>query len=156
MPIRHDPRCLEKQAARQAWVEAHPQFCPTCDAHGELTSVENGAPHGAGFWAMESSEPCEQCLGHGNCPRCGETLFPQDNADGDQDNAWYENQALCPHCGWNWGKGKDDFAPSAECDCWIQEEREFDEYLVGTLRALRNKNSCFTPGSIRSKVWASS
>lgn len=122
--MKHDQRCIAQSAKRQTWVQAHPHFCKKCDANGVVTSTENGAPHGEGFWAMEVADDCEHCLGKGTCPRCGNTLFPHDNADGDQFNAWCENQDPCPHCGWNWGNGKADFAPDAECYCWVKDEDE--------------------------------
>ena len=60
---------------------------------------------------MEFDEPCEHCLEHGICPRCGKLAWP--------DDAFEQETLICPHCGWNEDKAAEMAAPvEPECFCY--------------------------------------
>lgn len=75
------------------YVEEWPKFCRDCGGYGAATFIENGAPHGCGFWPMEVQDDCPSCIGKGICPRCG-TLNYDD---------WVDDEVPCPECGWVFG-----------------------------------------------------
>ena len=110
--MNHNEKCLETQARAKAWGEKYPKACPICHGAGELSYEENLAPHASGeVWMCGSTDLCT-CVEDGECPRCGEkNTLPEGNTD-----------SPCTACGWNWGKGEEDFQPDTECLCWMAEE----------------------------------
>lgn len=95
---------IEKaEKARREWAEKWPNHCKTCEGHGEFHFTENGAPHGAGYWPMDMSEPCDDCTGKGICPRCGAV-----------DAIDEEGYGPCEKCGWKY----DDLGMPPEPEIW--------------------------------------
>lgn len=96
------------QIDQKAFEEKWPNHCPHCGGGGVVYYTENGAPHGAGFWPMEMTDPCPFCMGQ--CPLCG-TVFPEDDEEMDR----------CVVCGWEWEKDNETAPGEFECDCWMEE-----------------------------------
>lgn len=118
MIMEHSKECLEYQAKTKAtfdaWVIQWPNYCRSCQGSGLHTWTENGAPHGAGFWAMPMSELCSVCSEIGNCPRCSQPgLTSEDRGDNDT------GSGPCKFCGWN----EDDACPRETIDgpCLCEE-----------------------------------
>ena len=63
--------------------------CIHCAGTGTETYYENGAPHGAGYWAMPVSDICGYCLDKGICPNCANKLTEMDSP------------IICTRCNWN-------------------------------------------------------
>lgn len=109
----HTTECDQAQAKtdieRAAYTARWPHYCHTCNGQGVKHDRVNKAPHGEGPWWDDEFDPCSKCSDEEICPRCG-----QHNPD------WLtpENPGPCPHCGWNWGEGSDDYLPAMhECYC---------------------------------------
>jgi hypothetical protein len=121
----HTQKCKDddakRDAQRAAWFEQWPGACEKCDGAGVHYSIENGAPHGAGFWAMDCEDPCV-CTEQLKCARCGQ-----------EDALNEDGEGPCPACGWDY----DDFAPAGHgedpCDCmtevWEKLEVAYGEYV---------------------------
>jgi len=61
---------------RLGWLSRNSDYCRDCAGVGIVTSRENQAPLGSGLnWAETSVEPCEECVGGGKCPTCGNPLL---------------------------------------------------------------------------------
>lgn len=119
---KHTPACKQNQRryrlAMKVYVKKFPDWCWTCRGSGYVHWTENGAPHGEGYWAMPMTDVCEHCTGKGICPRCAK--FVRED--------WADKETPCPHCGWNWGKGKNDLPPpELECDCWSLQYSKTEE-----------------------------
>lgn len=109
--MEHTEKCLAEQgrvkAAFEAYVTRWPFYCWSCNATGFNSWTEDGAPHGAGFWAMPTSEPCSECSEVGKCPRCGQPgLTSEERGDSDT------GSGPCWVCGWN----DDDACPPETLD----------------------------------------
>ncbi len=126
----HTAEC-RAQAARaleaiRVWEEKYPGYCRTCGGAGTISWTENGAPHGAGFWAMPMTEGCDACLVQNRCPRCGFQMLPKDQdvpePGGEIAGRFRDLPEPCPHCGW-WS---DDSQPY-EWECWGDCVRENEE-----------------------------
>jgi len=85
--------CAEIAVENKAWRERWPNHCQTCEGAG-------GFHHPGNRETPPDFDICE-CSEAGKCPRCMELAWPGDDID----------DVPCPHCGWNWCKGKDDAAP---------------------------------------------
>lgn len=59
--------------------------CITCNGTGSITTYENGAPQGEGYWAMPVEDMCPVCFEQGFCPNCHFSIG--DNTE-------------CKRCGW--------------------------------------------------------
>lgn len=115
---KHSAACTadwERYEQELAAFEArYPGYCRTCGGTGELRYIENGAPHGAGYWPMLMIELCEDCMGR--CPRCGYT--PTDWTEAQWDR-FYDGMEPCPVCGFIHGEQDQWTAPpEPECDYW--------------------------------------
>ncbi len=111
----HSVDCIAAEQAMNAYVAQWTNYCQHCQGAGVLTWQENQAPLGSGHtWLETLSEPCDNCVGAGRCPRCGGAA-PASWDDGGEEP--------CPHCGWNWCKVAGDCKPDAECYCyeWTDE-----------------------------------
>jgi len=107
--------CIAAEQAMNAYVAQWTNYCQHCQGAGVLTWQENQAPLGSGHtWLETLSEPCDNCVGAGRCPRCGGAA-PASWDDGGEEP--------CPNCGWNWCKVAGDCKPDAECYCheWTDE-----------------------------------
>jgi hypothetical protein len=114
--MEHNEKCVETLAAATAWDEKYPNACTICHGGGILSYSENQSPLGSGeVWMMESSDLCT-CIENDLCPRCG--------AKG---TLTEDEETPCSSCGWNWGKGKEDFRPDTECLCWMEDLKDYDE-----------------------------
>lgn len=119
----HTEFCKNQQAKREQWLATWVNHCPTCKGAGVIVTGGDMVDYGSTRVSLpDYADPCETCWG--NCPRCGEQLYTSDDAAGDA----FDQQTPCPFCGWEWGKGKDDICPDAECYCW--EVYEPDPYPV--------------------------
>ena len=77
--MKHSDGCLahqvEMKRVHDEWVAKWPNYCRKCGGAGEFIYQENQAPFGSGcVWLETLSEPCEECLGNGHCPRCGKDI----------------------------------------------------------------------------------
>lgn len=114
--VRRERRERERRLYLASWRHT---YCQKCGGAGIVTWVENGAPHGEGFWPMDMSEPCEACLGFGKCPRCGH--------EHGEESAFVENDEPCERCGWT---SRDGGLPEpSECYCWAAADKPLDEVL---------------------------
>lgn len=108
----------------QEFERTYPGYCRKCGGVGLFQTVENGAPHGAGYWPMPMTELCEDCLEAGKCPRCGAVL---DNEDGTSESyeEFLDGYSPCPKCGFVVGDYQQDVAlQEPECLCWLREDVE--------------------------------
>ena len=64
--------------------------CLTCNGTGVISFTENGAPYGAGYWPMDVSDICPDCLDSGFCPGC-HLEIPEN----------LEEQYKCSRCDYN-------------------------------------------------------
>lgn len=76
---------VEKHKPKENWGLR----CLTCGGTGTITTYENGAPMGAGYWAMPVSDDCPDCIEKGLCPNCGLKLEDMETA------------IVCPRCAWD-------------------------------------------------------
>lgn len=91
--------CKEVTEAAIAWEKAWPHHCKSCYGKGGESWTEmHGFKHGAG---EQMYDICEDCVGKGNCPRCGATSWPLDN----------EEETPCSTCNWNWCRSEGDACP---------------------------------------------
>lgn len=104
-------------ALSRMYRELYPLHCKTCHGQGVQIGIDwVPMPFGVGNCAMETPEPCGDCLGEGKCPRCGREIATDDDAEYTKFNAWYDAEEPCPHCGWNWGKDDFDYDPGIDVD----------------------------------------
>jgi len=142
------------KAAAAEYEAKWPNYCKKCGGMRGDTHYENGAPHGCGYWAMPVSEPCEDCYDKcSRCGVDLNEVLPDsllveevlrrlDNdvalakQNGyyfntywmeylDKVEIWYEQEMPCPVCGWNWGKGKDDYHPGDEDECFCWDRKDY-------------------------------
>lgn len=112
----HTQDCFNRmtvaEASRAEYLKTYPNACHTCHATGEIRWTENGAPHGAGNWAMPMTGPCPDCYEQGRCPRC-HTQHPDD---------WTEDDPKpCTSC--NWDKVTSVPLPAVpECSCYNRDD----------------------------------
>lgn len=105
-----------------AYEREHPHYCRKCGGQGAKFVEYDPSPAGVSLSPgyMVDIEPCTECVEQGKCPRCGASDLPWD------EEAVWDAQDACPHCGWAWGKNSDDYAPQQpECSCW--ERRRDDD-----------------------------
>jgi hypothetical protein len=124
--IEHSPECKTREKKTRevyaAYVAKWPHYCRRCNGYGGFTVIENGAPHGAGFWPMEVYDACS-CVQYGRCPRCGVEVWHEDDYDGDF--------LFCPECGWD--EEHPDHAPDEHAECYcdsIRLDAWYDDYQV--------------------------
>lgn len=116
----HKPGCMELQKAgdRELYRNAWPHHCTYCEGWGGFWGSYDPSPAGVSLssGSMMELEPCEHCVVHGRCPRCG-VQEPDAVPYGEE----FEH---CPHCDWRWdhseGMPEHDICP---CDY----EEEFDD-----------------------------
>ena len=90
------------QAEANAYTSYWPNHCKSCHGYGVFYSPGNR-------WEPPSTDPCDECVCNGKCPRCGELTFEDDTLD------------ICSKCGFNLTNGvggPQDF----ECNCWDSYE----------------------------------
>lgn len=126
--MEHTPECEQAQKQREAeielWEANWPNYCKNCDAWGGFASTENVAGRWESTCLMSTWDDCELCIEQGKCPRCGQSLFPDDEEGFDK---WVSEQAACPFCGWKWGMYVGDIKPD-EIICVCPLEDSYDEY----------------------------
>lgn len=69
--------------------------CKTCGGTGGIDVLENGAPYGAGYWPMQTGEPCPDCVEKEICPRCDRKMNLNET----------DYSLKCPKCGYDDGVG---------------------------------------------------
>jgi hypothetical protein len=74
------------------FIHAYPNHCVECGGWGGKFYHDDPSAGGVSLSSgcMIEFDPCESCVGEGNCPVCGESLL--DTEDG---------AAICSHCLWN-------------------------------------------------------
>lgn len=112
--MEHTEQCLKEFAKYKirydAWIAEWPNYCRECNGAGEHHWIENGAPHGAGFWSMPMSEFCENCVGVGKCSHCGAPdMIDTETGDGP-----------CSACGWNYDDECPLEYPDGPCNCQLE------------------------------------
>jgi len=124
----HTEECIRKYGAaeqrREDYRRRYPDYCKACGGSGVVSWTENGAPYGAGFWAMEMSDCCDHCSGQGKCPGCGQPVFSEQ----DLENMDGSGKLYCEQCGW---VDDGEHSISTEWDCWgycRYEEELAEEY----------------------------
>jgi hypothetical protein len=112
----HTEECGERTAIAEQLIAEYkaswPKYCQHCGGLGVVTYQENQAPIGSGMvWNEETAEVCDECIGKGMCPRCGEYIS----------EPWCVNQMeRCPKCGFL--PSEDGGIPSQyECNCWEKD-----------------------------------
>lgn len=96
---------LEPGSMEEAYRPDPNVYCQRCNGTGWQEFIENGAPHGCGFWPMPMWEPCTcwTSVSDPHCPQCGATpTFTEDEQD-----------AYCS-CGWSSSPEEDYPAPPDE------------------------------------------
>jgi hypothetical protein len=118
----HEHSCVKSTIRslirRAAYKRAWPNYCQFCEGAGEYHWMENRAPWGE-CWMTSEYDICDECIGKGVCPRCGQDVPAQEGFE-----VWGEECPLtpCPHCGWNWGETEGDVLDAqSECYCWAYE-----------------------------------
>lgn len=106
--MEHTKECLASYEKWQAEVAVYnsfwPQHCKTCHGYGAFF-------YAGSYDEPPSTDPCEECVCKGNCPRCGEHTFEDDTLD------------ICSKCGFNLMNGMggpQDF----ECGCYLEYEND--------------------------------
>lgn len=99
--ITHTASCEARHQAKVEYETLWPGYCHTCHGEGFQTWPATWEDPG-------SSDPCDDCLGQGNCPRCGHHH---------ENEAWNcDTNDLCEACGWDPESGET--CPDDECECW--------------------------------------
>jgi len=84
-----------------------PDHCRKCNGAGLLVSYQS-VPYGMGSTNMEVDDYCSTCIEEGKCPRCGKTVFSEEDFDGEI--------LSCSQCGWDESVGG---CPELDdCGCW--------------------------------------
>ena len=115
---KHKPACAkamaERDQAREAWRQQWPSHCPDCEGWGGATFKYDVGPAGVSLSppTVEEFDPCGECVGHGECPRCATDAW---------DSYDYEpGELTCPECGFV--VGKEQGMPTVlPCSCWEDE-----------------------------------
>ena len=96
----HTADCIALQGKyeqqRDEYKKHYPDYCTACEGRGYHVHTENGAPMGAGFWAMEIAEVCSHCSERGLCPGCKQPVFSIEDIE-KMDGS---GQVYCEQCGW--------------------------------------------------------
>jgi hypothetical protein len=147
----HTYECLEAQRAHvrraQEYKVRWPNYCRACDGWGGFATSYDPSPAGVGLspGSIPDFDPCVECsetpdLLDSRCPRCGKRWLdfgPVDTDDpGEAVEAWFEAEAPCPSCSWNWGHSKNDGLPiGPDCACYLKKDYP---------RQWRGKGGCMT------------
>lgn len=109
--MEHTESCKKTTARLEKAIAEYqakwPNYCHKCNGSGNLISYQS-VPYGMGDTNMEVDDFCETCLGEGKCPRCGKTVFKEDD--------YYSDNMTCPECGWD---ERSEICPELDdCGCW--------------------------------------
>lgn len=96
------------------WEFKWPNHCDGCYGWGCFDASDPSV----GIWGLE---PCEECLCKGNCPRCGEFIWTEEQLE----FMWEKNiPAMCSKCNW-YEEDKDRGKPEVDglyCFCFEDEK----------------------------------
>lgn len=77
---------IECEKLFKQWEKKYPNHCKTCNGAG-------GVSYSGNYWNPPDFAECDNCIGQGKCPLCGED-FPEDFEFGN-------NLLPCGHDYWN-------------------------------------------------------
>lgn len=115
--MEHTDECWQRQVTALrvvvSWIDKWPNHCRVCGASGIVHGSEQvPRPFGPGAVSMPTQDVCG-CYGDGNCPRCGEQVWSED----DMCHAGAQWSQLCPECGWQ-DTGEVPFVRPWEWECY--------------------------------------
>jgi hypothetical protein len=108
--MQHTKECLQEQEAAAQYMAEWPDHCPKCHGAGQYSYEDDPSPAGVSLssGSYTYTEPCEECVECGVCPRCGkESLWAAE--EDEPDNIY------CTSCSWKWG---DEGQSYHECYCY--------------------------------------
>jgi hypothetical protein len=109
----HSPECQDQfrraQEARQAWAQAWPHYCRSCNGYGGGWSAYDPSPSGVSLapGSVVDFDPCSTRSDASRCARC----FHQHGEE------WLDGDLPCAACGWSTTTPQG-MPPEAECVCW--------------------------------------
>lgn len=109
----HNEKCIEdrkKYDIVMAEFEGqYPNYCRSCRGWGMHSCPDTRYEPGG-------IDPCS-CIEQGDCPRCGEHVWNEDDFDG--------SPVKCPSCGWD--EDNPEAAPEPpDCLCYLEEEARWE------------------------------
>jgi len=101
--------------SRAKFIAQYPNYCVKCGGAGIIGYSYDPSPSGVslGSGSMHECEPCEYCVGHDQCPRCGEKLAWIDESMVGPDQCEYFK---CYHC--DWEENCEGIAQYDDCECY--------------------------------------